>query len=258
MQPVVVKVGGALLDNQQAMSNLLSALYQFRQHARREVVIVHGGGVVVDNLMVQLNLPVRKKGGLRITPESQITPVAGALSGSANKALLAQALTHNLNAVGLCLADGNMTRAWQFDVDLGHVAHVEPGDATLLRTLLGAGFLPLISSIGIDNRGRLMNVNADEAAACIAKLLSAQLVLLSDVPGVLDGQGQCIATLNRAQIDELIARHIIRDGMAVKVNAAWQAACDSGQPVTIASWQDSDKLTALLHGDAVGTTITTH
>ncbi|MBE2896077.1 acetylglutamate kinase [Pasteurellaceae bacterium HPA106] len=255
MQTVVLKVGGALLDNPQAMDNLLTALYAFRQHARHKVVIVHGGGVVVDNLMASLHLPVRKKQGLRITPSDQINAVTGALAGTTNKTLLAQALHKNLNAVGLCLGDGNMTRAHQFDVDLGHVAHVAPGDATLLRTLLNAGFLPLISSIGIDSRGRLMNVNADDAAVCIATLLSARLVLLSDVEGVLDSQGQRLPQLNRGEIDQLIQRGVITGGMAVKVNAAWQAAKNLGGAVNIASWKNSDQLTALLRGELVGTTI---
>ncbi|MBE2895125.1 acetylglutamate kinase [Spirabiliibacterium falconis] len=255
MQTLVLKVGGALLDNPQAMDNLLTALCTFRQHSRRDVVIVHGGGVVVDNLMAQLNLPVRKKHGLRITPSDHINPVVGALAGTANKTLLAQALQKHLNAVGLCLGDGHMTHAVQIDVDLGHVGQVEPYDATLLRTLLHAGFLPLISSIGMDSRGRLMNINADQAAVCVAKLLQAQLVFLSDVEGVLDSTGQCMPHLTRTQIDAFIQDGVIRDGMAVKVNAAWQVAYDLGQPVIIASWKNSDKLTALLAGEPIGTMI---
>ncbi|MGR6980725.1 acetylglutamate kinase [Testudinibacter sp. P27/CKL/0425] len=255
MNALVLKVGGVLLDTPQAMDNLLTALADYRRQHNRPIVIVHGGGIVVDNLMKKLNLPVSKKNGLRITPSDQIDIIVGALAGTANKTLLAKALTMQLNAVGLFLADGNMTRAQQFDPDLGHVANVIPHDPTLLQQLLQADFLPIISSIGLDDQGRLMNVNADQAAITIAKLLDADLVMLSDVDGVLDANKQRIPELNGAQIAQLIADQVITDGMIVKVNAALEAAKDLGRGVDIANWKHPDKLTSLLSGEIVGTRI---
>lgn len=255
MKPLVLKVGGVLLDTPQAMDNLLNALRDYRQQHRRDIVIVHGGGIVVDNLMKKLHLPVRKKQGLRVTPSDQIDIITGALAGTANKTLLAKALTRQINAVGLFLGDGNMTEAQQFDVDLGHVANVTPKDATLLRQLLHAGFLPIISSIGLDTQGRLMNINADQAAITIAKLLKAELVMLSDVDGVLDENKKRIPELNKQQIEQLIKDKVITDGMIVKVNAALEAAQDLDGYVDIANWKHPEKLTALLGGEIVGTRI---
>lgn len=255
MKPLVIKVGGALLDTPQAMQNLISTLAQFKRTQQRQIVIVHGGGCIVDELMQRLNLPVQKKQGLRVTPADQIDIITGALAGIANKKLVAMAKTAGLNVVGLSLGDGNLTTATQLDAELGHVATVQPKQAALLNTLLKADFLPIISSIAIDDDGRLMNVNADQAATAIATLLQAELVMLSDVDGVLDQQKNLIAELNTAQIENLISEQVITDGMIVKVKAALTAAQALNQAVEIANWKKPEKLADLFSGQRIGTRI---
>lgn len=148
-----------------------------------------------------------------------------------------------------------MTQATQFDVELGHVANVAGKKTTLLNTLLGDTFLPIISSIAVDDAGRLMNVNADQAATVIAALLQADLVMLSDVDGVLDQNKQVISQLNSAQIAQLIETNVITDGMIVKVNAALDAAKILRRGVDIANWKYPEKLTALFAGEIIGTRI---
>ncbi|MBP4132637.1 acetylglutamate kinase [Gallibacterium anatis] len=255
MKPLVIKVGGALLDTPQAMQNLISTLAQFKRTQQRQIVIVHGGGCIVDELMQRLNLPVQKKQGLRVTPADQIDIITGALAGIANKKLVAMAKTAGLNVVGLSLGDGNLTTATQLDAELGHVATVQPKQAALLNTLLKADFLPIISSIAIDDDSRLMNVNADQAATAIATLLQAELVMLSDVDGVLDQQKNLIDELNTAQIEKLIAEQVITDGMIVKVKAALTAAQALNQAVEIANWKKPEKLADLFSGQRIGTRI---
>ena len=255
MKPLVIKVGGALLDTPQAMQNLISTLAQFKRTQQRQIVIVHGGGCIVDELMQRLNLPVQKKQGLRVTPADQIDIITGALAGIANKKLVAIAKTAGLNVVGLSLGDGNLTTATQLDAELGHVATVQPKQVALLNALLNADFLPIISSIAIDDDGRLMNVNADQAATAIATLLQAELVMLSDVDGVLDQQKNLIAELNTAQIEKLIAEQVITDGMIVKVKAALTAAQALNQAVEIANWKKPEKLADLFSGQHIGTRI---
>ena len=114
--------------------------------------------------------------------------------------------------------------------------------------LLNNGYLPIVSSIGITDEGKMMNVNADHAAVALAKTLDADLILLSDVSGVLDGNKQLIASLTQAEADHLIAEGIITDGMIVKVNSAFEAAKTLGRPIDIASWKESDKLIELFNG----------
>ncbi|PLR33697.1 acetylglutamate kinase [Chimaeribacter californicus] len=255
MNPLIIKLGGVLLDSEEALERLFGALVAYRQEHQRPLIIVHGGGFLVDELMRKLSLPVVKKHGLRVTPADQIDIITGALAGTANKTLLAWAIKNNLNAVGLSLADGNTVNVAQFDEELGHVGKATPGNASLLNTLLGAGYLPIISSIGITAGGELMNVNADQAATALAETLGADLILLSDVSGILDGKGQRIAEMTAEKAEQLIAQGIITDGMVVKVNAALDAARTLGRPVDIASWRNAEKLPALFNGVAIGTRI---
>ncbi|QYM92721.1 acetylglutamate kinase [Dickeya zeae] len=255
MNPLIIKLGGVLLDSEEALERLFTALVAYRQQHQRPLVIVHGGGCLVDDLMKKLSLPVVKKNGLRVTPADQIDIITGALAGSANKTLLAWAIRHGINAVGLSLADGGSTVVTQLNDELGHVGKAEAGSPALLNTLLSAGYLPVISSIGITVGGELMNVNADQASTALAQTLGADLILLSDVSGILDGKGQRIAEMTAGKAEELIAQGIITDGMIVKVNAALDAARALGRPVDIASWRHAEQLPMLFNGVSIGTRI---
>ncbi|EPC5616297.1 acetylglutamate kinase [Yersinia ruckeri] len=255
MSPLVIKLGGVLLDSEEALERLFTALVTYREKHQRPLVIMHGGGCLVDDLMKKLALPVVKRNGLRVTPADQIDIITGALAGTANKTLLAWAVKHQINAVGLCLGDGNTVSVTPLDVALGHVGSAQPGSPALVQTLLAGNYMPIISSIGITADGVLMNVNADQAATALAATLGADLILLSDVSGILDGKGQRIAEMTAQKAEQLIAQGIITDGMVVKVNAALDAARVLGRPVDIASWRHADQLPALFNGVPIGTRI---
>ncbi|EKN3404514.1 acetylglutamate kinase [Yersinia enterocolitica] len=255
INPLVIKLGGVLLDSEEALERLFTALVTYREKHERPLVIMHGGGCLVDDLMKKLALPVVKKNGLRVTPADQIDIITGALAGTANKTLLAWAVKHDINAVGLCLGDGNTVSVTPLDAALGHVGKAEAGSPALVQTLLAANYMPIISSIGITKEGSLMNVNADQAATALAATLGADLILLSDVSGILDGKGQRIAEMTAQKAEQLIAQGIITDGMVVKVNAALDAAHSLGRPVDIASWRHADQLPALFNGEPIGTRI---
>lgn len=255
MNPLVIKLGGVLLDSKDALERLFLALADYRKNYQRHLVVVHGGGCLVDELMKQLDKPVVRRNGLRVTPPDQIETITGALAGTANKTLLAEAKKHQIPAVGLCLSDGDMTTVLQLSEELGHVGDAKPCDATLLKLLLNANYLPVISSIGITAQGVLMNVNADQAATALAATLGADLILLSDVSGILDGKGQRIAEMTEEKANSLIAQGIITDGMIVKVNAALDAAKSLGRPVDIASWRNAEQLPTLFNGTPTGTRI---
>ncbi|QWA14119.1 acetylglutamate kinase [Sodalis ligni] len=255
MNPLIVKLGGVLLDSEEALERLFTALDSYRAQHQRPLVIVHGGGCLVDELMKKLALPVVKIDGLRVTPADQIDIITGALAGTANKTLLSWAKKHAIPAVGLCLGDGDSVKVTPLDAKLGHVGKAQPGSPTLLTSLLNAGYLPIVSSIGITDDGELMNVNADQAATALAETLGADLILLSDVSGILDGKGRRIAEMTAQKAEQLIAQGIITEGMTVKVNAALDAARTLGRPVDIASWRHADQLPALFNGVAIGTRI---
>ncbi|MWN30955.1 acetylglutamate kinase [Gilliamella sp. Pra-s65] len=250
MKPLVIKLGGVLLDNKDALSKLFVVISEYKKNFQRSLIIVHGGGTVVDSLMDRLSLPVVRRNGLRVTPADQIDVIVGSLAGSANTTLLSESKKQKIASVGLCLADGNSVEVKQISEDLGYVGEAKAGDPTLINLLTNAGYLPIISSIGITEEGKMMNVNADHAAVALAKTLNADLILLSDVVGVLDENKQRIEALTQSQADQLIAKGVITEGMIVKVNAAFEAAKALGRAIDIASWKESDKLIELFNGQS--------
>jgi acetylglutamate kinase len=135
------------------------------------------------------------------------------------------------------------------------VGEVTPNDGTYLEFILAQGWMPICSSIAMMDDGQMLNVNADQAATALAKLVGGKLVLLSDVSGVLDGKGQLIHSLNGKQIADLVKQGVIEKGMKVKVEAALEVAQWMGQAVQVASWRDASQLIALAKGEAVGTQI---
>ncbi|MCY9872759.1 MULTISPECIES: acetylglutamate kinase [Vibrio] len=251
--PLVIKLGGAALSCSQTLGQLFAAISDYQKQAQREIVIVHGGGYLVDDLMKQLNLPTVKKQGLRVTPYDQIPLIAGALAGTANKLLQGDAIKAGINAVGLSLADGGLCEVSELDPELGAVGSAKPGNPAVLQAVLKTGALPIISSIGLDNQGQLMNINADQAAVAVAGALDAELVLLSDVSGVLDGKGHLLPSLTQQEADALIEGKVITDGMIVKVQAALEAANDLGRPIEVATWRYPNKLVELFAGKSIGT-----
>ncbi len=253
LKPLVIKLGGAALSCPETLSKLFNTMKNDQKQRRRELVIVHGGGYLVDELMEKLNLQTVKKSGLRVTPYEHIPVIVGALAGTANKLLQGEAVKSGLNAVGLCLADGGLCKVEQLDPELGAVGKAEAGDSTLIKAILATGSLPIISSIGLTDCGDMMNVNADQAAVAVAAALDAELVLLSDVSGVLDGKGNLLASLNQTEADALIQGKVITDGMIVKVKAALDAASQLGRPIEVATWRYPDKLSELFSGKSIGT-----
>lgn len=272
---LVVKVGGATLEDPRASPRLLDAIAGLSRC--QAVVLVHGGGRAVDRQLAKLGMETRRHEGLRITPPDQIEQIAGVLAGSENKRVVGELLARGVRAVGMCLGDGGavLTRKMRPDaVDLGNVGEVamDPGDSrdNLLRVLCGAGFVPVVCSIGIDAASeregtaagtRLLNVNADDAAAGVARAIQASggtvdaLVLLTDVPGVLDANKQRIQTLDGAAIESLVREGVVSGGMLVKVKAAHATAVAVGTSVVIASGTDAASLQALGLGTPAGTRI---
>ncbi|MBI2382291.1 MAG: acetylglutamate kinase [Gammaproteobacteria bacterium] len=252
-QPLVIKLGGALIDEPGVRAELVGKLKALHASGQR-FVLVHGGGKAVDAQLAKLGLKSEKRNGLRVTPKEHIEQIVGVLAGQMNAQLCASLLDSGIPAVGLSLADGGTTYAEALP-ELGFVGRVKPGNAALLSVLLASGFVPVLSSIA-QGEGECLNVNADDAAEAVASLLGAQaLVLLTDVAGVLDGRGQCLPRLDRSAIDQLIAAGTIKGGMTPKVLAAHKASAISGAPVLITHWRRADALAGLRQGQAMGTLI---
>ncbi|MFB2781222.1 acetylglutamate kinase [Shewanella mangrovisoli] len=251
---LVLKVGGALLQCEMGMARLMDTAAAMIVNGQ-QVLMVHGGGCLVDEQLAANGMETVKLEGLRVTPPEQMPIIAGALAGTSNKILQGAATKAGIVSVGMSLADGNIVSAKIKDERLGLVGEVSPKDATYLKFILSQGWMPICSSIAMMDDGQMLNVNADQAATVLAKLVGGKLVLLSDVSGVLDGKGQLIPSLTGQQIAELVKQGVIEKGMKVKVEAALEVAQWMGQAVQVASWRDASQLVALAKGEAVGTQI---
>jgi acetylglutamate kinase len=258
-RPLVIKLGGAAIETPDEHPFLWDALARLCRARPRSLILVHGGGAAIDDRLRALGKEPVKRDGIRITPPDQIDEVVAVLRGIANTKLVGALRGREVPAAGLCLADGALTRAritTRFPFDAGLVGEILSGDPSILRALLSAGLLPVIAPIACDDAGRALNVNADEAAAAVARLVRAEaLVLLTDVPGVLDETRRVIPELSCDAIESLIARHVIHSGMIPKVRGALEAARAANAPAIIAPWNDPGTFDKLAHGKPVGTRI---
>lgn len=180
MSPIVVKIGGALLDDDRGMDRLWTEVQALRDRA--PVVLVHGGGRQMTALADRLGHTPRRVQGRRVTTDLDLKIAQWSLGGALNTELVAQAAAHDCAAVGLSGADAatlQVTRRppWTVGgetVDFGWVGDIEAVDPSLVETLLGQGLLPVVAPLGTDAEGQLYNVNADTVAAALGAALEAR------------------------------------------------------------------------------------
>jgi acetylglutamate kinase len=244
--PLVVKIGGALLESADAHAEAFDGLVALHAAHRAQggggIVLVHGGGAQVDRQLKLVGIETPRIEGIRVTSREAIDQVVGVLAGSAHVRLLGILSARGARVVGLTLSDGGLCscrHTTRYAFDAGEVGEITGGDGAVAHTLLAGGFMPVVSSIGLSAEGDPLNVNADEAACAIARIVGASgIVLLTDVAGVLDARRQLIRELDAARIEALIADGTISGGMIPKVKGALEAAAQAGCPATIASWRD--------------------
>jgi len=280
--PIVIKVGGTTLEDQRSAPALWRAIASLHATHPTGIILVHGGGKAVDRHLDRLGFTTQRRDGIRITPADQLDEITGVLAGRINKALVGSLLAAGARAVGLCLGDGNAVptrKATRYPFDPGQVGEVslpltdasegrgagssapKPRSSSslppnLLTHLLASKFLPVLSSIGIDAAGEFLNINADDAAAGVAGMLGAEaLVLLTDVPGILDATKTLVREATPQRIESMISSGEIHGGMIPKVRAALEAATSTGTPVVILSGNDPAALAEWAAGKPVGTRI---
>ncbi|MFG0275410.1 MAG: acetylglutamate kinase [Phycisphaerales bacterium] len=258
--PLVVKLGGAAIDDAPACAALWDALASMHAAQPGSLVLVHGGGAAVDRRLARLGLVSERIEGIRVTTPEILDEVVATLAGSTSAQVVGQLQRRGVPAVGTTLAAGFFARAaktTRYPFDIGRVGDVGGGSPGVALALLAAGCMPVFSSIALDSDGVPLNINADEAAAGAAAILRARaLVMLTDVEGVCDGAGALIPELTPADIDARIASGEITGGMIPKVRSAMQAATVSGAPCVIASWKRPGALRAIGAGQRVGTWLT--
>ena len=253
---LIIKLGGRALEAPGALAACADAL-RATVAAGTPTLVVHGGGAEVSAWCERAGVPPRFADGLRVTDPATLEIVAAVLAGLANKRLVAALRSRGIDAVGVSALDGGIVRARRHASAsvLGEVGEVAAVDVSLLATLLGAGRVPVLASLGDDGHGALLNLNADDVAAAIAGALPAgDLVLLSDTPGlVLDGD--VVRTLGAGALADTLARPDVTGGMRPKLRAAGVALAGGVSRVHIAAWQGPDTLQEILDGTAVATTL---
>jgi len=251
----VVKMGGAALDDPRTVASVVEQLAALH-HLGVRVVLVHGGGRQASEQAAALGLPVRQVAGRRVTDDATLAVVTRALNGDANTALLAACRAAGLPAAGVCGLDGGLVVARRRDpvevpgevgpVDYGHVGDVERVHPRLLLHLLEGGFLPVVSPLGADAAGRLLNLNADGVAAALAVALGAEkLLLLVEPAGILEDPtdpGSLVSCLDLPGLARMRAAGCLRGGMLPKA-AAIETALQGGVPrAHLVSWRAPDAL----------------
>ena len=229
-ETVVVKYGGHAMGEENAARSFARDIVLLEQTAINPVV-VHGGGPQIGDMLKRLGIKSEFAAGLRVTDAATIEIVEMVLAGSINKQIVGYINEAGGKAVGLCGKDGNMVVARKVNrtvvdpgsriekiVDLGFVGEPDKVDVTVLNQILGRELIPVLAPVAMSSVGGTYNVNADTFAGAIAGALKAKrLLLLTDVPGVLDKSKQLIKQLTIADARRLIADGTISGGMIPKV-----------------------------------------
>ena len=219
---LVVKLGGSNLSPDGGSLEALAAAAR-----SRPVVVVHGGGARLTAWQERLGLTATFEDGLRVTDPATLEVALAVLRGLVNGELVATLRRAGVDAVGLSGIDGGLLVAERLP-GLGLVASVVDIRREMLEAMLVAGQVPVVAPLALDGGGTICNVNADDAAAGIARGLGArQLVLLSDVAGVRGPDGTTLASLEARDVERLIAAGTVSGGMVPKVRAAWRAVADN-------------------------------
>jgi len=233
---VVVKFGGnAMVD--ESLQNSFARDVVLMKLVGMNPVVVHGGGPQIGELLNKLSIQSEFVDGMRVTDSQTMDVVEMVLGATVNKQIV-NLINHNGGqAIGITGKDGQLIRAKKLSVtrktpdmqapeiiDIGHVGEVESVNTSVIDMLVNSDFIPVIAPIGVGEDGASYNINADLVAGKIAEVLNAEkLMLLTNVAGLQDKQGQVLTGLSTEQVDALIADGTIYGGMLPKINCALEA-----------------------------------
>ncbi|MDE2585520.1 MAG: acetylglutamate kinase [Betaproteobacteria bacterium] len=266
---IVVKYGGNAMTDEH-LKQCFARDVVLLKLVGLNVVVVHGGGPQIENLLSR----VGKKGefiqGMRVTDAETMEVVEMVLGGQVNKDVVNLINHAGGKAVGLTGKDGNMIRAKKLMlpnkdnpedmIDVGQVGDIVQIDPSLIGHLESGNFIPVIAPIGVGKDGETYNINADVVAGKVAEILKAEkLVLLTNTPGVLDKAGQLITGITPKQIDDMVEDGTLSGGMLPKIGSALDAARNGVKSVHIIDGRvEHALLLEILTDHGVGTMIKSH
>jgi acetylglutamate kinase len=210
-------------------------------------VVVHGGGPQIGNVLDRIGKESEFIQGMRVTDAETMDVVEMVLGGLVNKEIVSLINTQGGRAVGLSGKDGGLIKARRLQltragpaeqapeiIDIGHVGEITGVDPALMSLLDGADFIPVVAPIGVDGEGVSYNINADLVAGHLAQTLGAEkLILMTNTPGLLDGDGQLLTGLDADRVQQLVDDGTIHGGMLPKVSCALEAVTKGAGAATI-------------------------
>ena len=256
---IVIKIGGATLGSH---DTALEDAVNLQKRGFR-LLIVHGGAKIVNEWLSRQDVPVRFVRGERVTDEAALEMVTAVLGGLVNKEITAAVNNLGGRAVGISGIDGSVIQGSIRDKEMGYVARVAKVDTSLLKTLLEAGYIPVMASLGMHSFNRpedtpnILNLNGDTIAGEIAAAIGAdRLIFLTDVAGIKDADGNLIPSLSSAEAEKLIESGLVKGGMIPKVRASLRALSKTAV-ARIIDGRQSHALLKEIENGGVGTTIKT-
>ncbi len=252
---IIIKLGGSVLGSRDTSLEDVARL----KKEGYQPVVVHGGGAMVNALLLRLGIPTRMLQGERVTDKATLEVVTGALSGLVNKETTAMLLDLGVKAVGISGVDAGLIRGKPRGADWGYTGDVERIDPTIVMTLLDAGMVPVVSPVSLNAAAdpvRLLNINGDPVAGELAAALQAErLVFLTDVAGIKGADGKVVESITAANAEGLVAAGVATGGMVPKIHAARRASA-AGTVTSIVDGREPHILyNEVIHGGA-GTSIT--
>ena len=217
---LVIKLGGSTLEHQRTVLQDIVWLHNLGAYP----LLVHGGGPYINEWLQKLNIQAHFEHGLRVTDSQTLEIVRMVLLGQLNPQLVLMTSQMGGKAIGLSGTDGGMVRAHIANERLGFVGEIDSVDATPVRNLIKAGYIPIVAPLGEAADGTYLNINADLVASHLAGALGAEkLLFLSNVPGICRSNGKLILEVTEAQARWLMEDGVITGGMIPKVQACLDA-----------------------------------
>jgi len=254
----VMKCGGSTLAA--LPDSFYEQLHQLQEEGTVPV-IVHGGGPAISGMLDKLGIESEFIGGLRRTDEAVLDVVEMILAGQINKQIVRRLTQVGAKAIGLSGTDGGLIQAEAVPnaAQVGFVGDVTHVNASLLAGLVDMNHMPVIAPVGLDRAGQRYNINADTAAGAVAAYLgSEQLIVVTDVPGIMRNgpEGKVVLpVVTTEEVEAMIESGDIYGGMIPKVQAAMKCLEGGVQEVVIADGSEPDVLRRLMAGEAIGTRI---
>ncbi|MEE0966835.1 MAG: acetylglutamate kinase [Bacilli bacterium] len=225
---VVIKYGGNAMINEELKMNVITDVVLLSEIGVK-VILVHGGGPAISQTLKKVGKESKFINGLRYTDEETIDVVQMVLAGKTNKDLVKLIMQKGGNAMGVSGIDNMLIEAEKYESedDLGYVGAVKEIHPQMIMDMLEKGYIPVIASVGMDKDGHTYNINADTAAAEIARAVGAEnMILVSDIPGLLEDRNDestLIPLVHVYEVNALMNRGIISGGMIPKIDCCVRA-----------------------------------